>query len=210
MQAEGLHYKANIGNPAALWFVQNISRTYHRRRLPHYYPPGAILFITWRLFGTLPLAVATGSPDDGIRFVEEDRMLDRVTSGPAWLRDARISAVVARALELGDRDYGLYELIAWAIMPNHVHIVIRPKVELPKLTRWLKGSTAHDANEVLRRTGNPFWQYESYDHCVRNSDELTRIIKYVERNPVRAGLAASIETWPWSSAFTGDAPFRTD
>ncbi|HZU28053.1 MAG TPA: hypothetical protein VFA04_21160 [Bryobacteraceae bacterium] len=103
-KAEGLHYNANIGNPAALSFVQNISRTYHRRTLPHYYPPAAILFITWRLFGTLPLGVATGFQDDGIRFAEQDRLLDDATSGPAWLRDARISAVVARALERGDRD----------------------------------------------------------------------------------------------------------
>jgi putative transposase len=83
---------------------------------------------------------------------------------------------------------------------------MRPFRKLSQVTRWIKGSTARSANLLLGRTGRPFWQYESYDRCVRDTNELNRVIRYVERNPVAAGLASSIEDWPWSSAARKLAP----
>jgi REP element-mobilizing transposase RayT len=56
---------------------------------------------------------------------------------------------------------------------------------------------------VLARTGEPFWQREAYDHWVRNETEFERIRRYIEENPVRAGLAATSEEYPWSSAYAG-------
>jgi putative transposase len=85
-------------------------------------------------------------------------------------------------------------------MPNHVHLLMLPQVEVPVLMRWLKGSTARRANRILGRTGQPFWQDESYDHYLRTSDQTGRTIACIERNPVSAGLAPAIERWPWSSA----------
>lgn len=63
----------------------------------------------------------------------------------------------------------------------------------------IKRHTARQCNRLLNREGR-FWQEESYDHCVRNEDELERIIYYVENNPVKAGLAASAALWQFSSA----------
>jgi putative transposase len=179
--------------------------SYHRRNLPHYYPPEAILFVTFRLFGSLPIPkLPTQSPvTAGKAFVAADRALDRATTGPQWLKDPRIAGIVAEAIHQGETNYHLYETFSWVIMSNHVHLVIRPSRPLPQVTRWLKGSTARAANLVLCRTGQPFWAYESYDHCVRNPEELDRIIGYVERNPVTAGLVPSMEDWPWSSANAG-------
>ncbi|MGA2714852.1 MAG: transposase [Bryobacteraceae bacterium] len=170
----------------------------HERRLPHYCPPEAILFLTWRLFGSLR--------DPGKSFAQTDSLLDTVTEGPHWLKDERVADLVAGALDQGENEYRLYERFAWVIMPNHVHVVMRPFRPLPVVMRWIKGSTARSANLLLGRTGKPFWQYETYDHCVRNSDELSRVIRYVERNPVRAGLARAIEEWQWSSASAGQRP----
>ena len=85
-------------------------------------------------------------------------------------------------------------------MPNHVHLLILPKVAVSGITRWLKGSTARRANQLLGRTGLSFWQDESYDHWVRTPKELDRITGYIEDNPVSAGLVGSIDLWPWSSA----------
>lgn len=64
----------------------------------------------------------------------------------------------------------------------------------------LKGNTAREANRVLGRTGEPFWQKESYDHWVRDPAELERIRRYVEHNPVKAGLVREEGEFPWSSA----------
>lgn len=182
---------------------------YHERNLPHYYPPGAILFVTWCLYGSnshrMPRASHTG-----VAFAQSDRLLDRAISGSLWLRDSRIAGIVAETLECGETEYRLYDRFAWVIMPNHVHLVMRPLRELPNVMRWIKGSSARGANLALGRTGKPFWQPESYDHFVRNTGELNRIIRYVERNPVSAGLVASIEDWPWSSAAAGQKAYATE
>ncbi len=53
---------------------------------------------------------------------------------------------------------------------------------------------------VTGRTGRKFRQDESYDHWIRDESELNRVIRYIENNPVRAGLVDRIEDWPWSSA----------
>jgi putative transposase len=52
----------------------------------------------------------------------------------------------------------------------------------------------------LDLTGQPFWQDESYDRLVRDETEFERIARYIEMNPVNAGLAAAPEDFPWSSA----------
>jgi REP element-mobilizing transposase RayT len=85
-------------------------------------------------------------------------------------------------------------------MPNHVQLLILPKEPLPVITRWLKGSTARSANRLLGRTGQPFWQEESFDRWVRNDREFERIARFIEENPVSAGLVNAAALWPWSSA----------
>jgi REP element-mobilizing transposase RayT len=91
-------------------------------------------------------------------------------------------------------------------MPNHVHLLILPQVPVPAITRWLKSWTARQANQLLGLAGQPFWQDESYDHWVRNRRQRDRIVRYIEENPVSAGLAASAEQWGWSSAGGQAAP----
>jgi REP element-mobilizing transposase RayT len=93
---------------------------------------------------------------------------------------------------------------AYVGMPNHVHLLITPAVSLPRITKSLKGITARRANSMLRLTGKPFWQQESYDHLVRNQQEFERIRNYIEANPVRAGLASCASEYRWSSAGKGD------
>ena len=124
----------------------------------------------------------------------------RVSSGPFWLADPRVAEVVENTLLYGDAGRGLYSLRAWAIMPNHLHIVLEPLVVLPDIMRWFKGRTARVANRILGRTGTAFWQDESYDHWIRSERELDETIVYVENNPVRAGFVESPQLWGWSSA----------
>ncbi len=60
-----------------------------------------------------------------------------------------------------------YRLHAWVVIPNHVHLLVTPQVEVPALLRRLKGTSARESNKLLRQTGRPFWQDESYDRLVR-------------------------------------------
>jgi len=173
---------------------------YHRR-LPHFHPGNVYLFVTWRLWGSLPAKTNLATyPSAGHAFVAVDHELDRHASGPDWLRNPRIAEVASRAIVVGDTERHFYELSAWVVIPNHVHLLILPKAPVPVIMRWLKGSTARAANRILGRTGLPFWQDESYDHYLRHRDQLGRTVSCIEQNPVSAGLVCSVEHWPWSSA----------
>jgi REP element-mobilizing transposase RayT len=98
----------------------------------------------------------------------------------------------------GERKFDRYRLHSFVVMPNHVHILVTPRVA----TKWLgplKGYTAHEANRILGVSGH-FWQDESYDHLARSGAEFERVRKYIQNNPVTAGLAAAAKDFPWSSA----------
>ncbi len=173
----------------------------HRRRLPHVYPEGASLFVTWGLHSVLPpsFAVRPGKLAGGQAFAWMDRQLDTVRSGPMYLRQPAIAQLVVKSIRKGVQ-LGHYELYVYVVMPNHVHILIRPHIDPSRLLKSLKGATAREANKLLGRTGEPFWQKESYDHWVRGQAELQRIKAYIENNPVKAGLANVPDEYPWSSA----------
>ncbi|HWC17842.1 MAG TPA: hypothetical protein VG498_12560, partial [Terriglobales bacterium] len=78
--------------------------------------------------------------------------------------------------------------------------LITPRTALATITKALKGKTARQANQILRRTGQPFWQDESFDHWIRSPAQFAKVKSYIERNPVRACLVTSPEQWPYSSA----------
>jgi len=188
---------------------------FYRRKLPHWHPDiseESFLFVTWRLAGSMPRSrmlprLAGGVPPGsacpttpGRAFLAFDREVDKAAFGPVWLRDDRVARMVADALLYGESGRHFYQLRAWVVMPNHVHVLLRPTSSMPVITRWLKGSTARQANLILGRTGESFWQDESFDHRVRDEVELDRIVRYVEHNPVSAGLAGNPRDWAWSSA----------
>ncbi len=198
----------------------------YRRNLPHVQPPGATFFITFRLTGSLPAAViatlyaeaervrtelerAPNSPQRAERlylaerqfFAEWDAALDR-GEGPDWLRNPEVAKLVTDNMHYfaGKR----YDLLAYCIMSNHVHVVLAPLLKaegtyypLAQIMHTMKGYTAGQANQLLGRTGE-FWLHESYDHYVRDQAELERIIAYVVNNPVKAGLVADWQAWPWT------------
>lgn len=86
-------------------------------------------------------------------------------------------------------------------MSNHVHVLVTIHHEhrpFHLTLKSLKGYSARKANEVLNRTGQPFWQSESYDHVVRDAAAFNRIVAYILNNPVKAGFIESWEDWPHS------------
>jgi putative transposase len=199
----------------------------YRRHLPHIQPPGATLFVTYRLVDSMPKTVqeellaeilATRRRLDQIEdaakratiayeeqrrmFGRWDAVLDKATSGPRWLSEPAVAQVVRGSLHHLDGD--VYDLDTYCIMSNHSHVVFTPLAKddetyhaLPAIMQSLKGFTARKANDILGRKGQ-FWQHESYDHVVRDEAELLRIRRYVLENPVKAGLVAHWQEWPWS------------
>ena len=127
-----------------------------------------------------------------------DRILDCACTGPLFLRITGLAKMVMDAIYY--RDQGSYRLHAFVVMPNHVHLLMTPREAVSQVMQSLKRFTAREGNRMLGLTGQPFWQGESYDRLVRNDTEFDRIVHYIERNPVTAGLAATPEEFPWSSA----------
>jgi len=176
---------------------------YYERNLPHWHPEGRAIFLTWRLHGSLPRGfvgrVRERVKRPGKQFLIADVELDKAATGPRWLHEPRIARCVAAAIRRGAK-LGQYVLHAYVVMPNHVHILLEPLASLRKITLGIKGASAREANRALRRTDKAFWQDESFDHWVRNGAQFERIRGYIEQNPVKAGLVAPAEDWPWSSA----------
>lgn len=186
-----------------------------RGYLPHLETQEAIYFVTFRLADSLPKELVlqllqerdtiqnarfaeTTTPGDLSRIRElralmkkAERCLDR-GHGQCYLRGSRIAGTVADGLRHfhGQR----YRLIAWCVMPNHVHVLFSPLREhtLDAILHSWKSYSAHRANALLARTG-PFWQREYFDHLVRDQSSLRKITQYIRENPQRANLV----NWPW-------------
>jgi len=94
-----------------------------------------------------------------------------------------------------------YLLSAWCVMPDHSHAVLTPLGEwtLAKIMHGWKSFTAHGINALLDRKGQ-VWQTEGFDHLIRTADHFAGFVRYVERNPVEAGLCHCAGEWPLSSA----------
>ena len=127
-----------------------------------------------------------------------DALLD-AGHGSCMLRDPRLARIAEAALWYFDGRR--YRLIAWVIMPNHVHVLIQtlPGHPLSHIVHSWKSFTSKEANALLARTGR-FWQPEYFDRAIRDEHHLTTAIRYIHENPVKAGLVASSEDWLFSSA----------
>ena len=174
-------------------------RGWHSRGyLPHFDSAETIQFVTFRLADSLPRAVAESLAKSPDNLAETDRSLDSGFGG-CWLKEPAVAQLAEDALLHFDGQR--YHLLAWCIMPNHVHAVVEP-IEGNRLGMILhtwKSFSAKQANRTLGRAG-PFWHKDYFDRFIRNEGHLARTVEYVENNPVKAGLASTASTWPWSSA----------
>jgi putative transposase len=172
-----------------------------RGYLPHFDSPETVQFVTFRLADSLPRVAVEALllHDDGIQLIDE--RLD-AGIGACWLGRSEIASLLQKALMHFDGDR--YKLLAWCVMPNQVHVIVEMtgEMSLSDIVKSWKSFTARQANVLLGRSG-AFWHPDYFDRFMRNEGHLARTIDYVESNPVKAGLAASANDWPWSSA-----PFR--
>jgi len=192
--------------------------TVHKRYgayLPHWTTKNGIYAVGFRLADSLPrksreqiiaeredivqTAKAMGrelAPKERLRLIQlksskVEKFLHR-GYGECWLKQDRIASIVASAFNFfnGSR----YKLYAWCIMPNHVHIIVQPHADhsLSSILHSWKSFTAKQANVILGRIGS-FWIRESYDHVIRNADDLRYQIEYAWSNPEMAGM----HNWKW-------------
>src|SRR5579864_3851198 len=127
--------------------------TMYERRLPHFEAVGHPLFVTFRLYGSLPPSrvFPPARLTSGQAFVAMDRLLDHARAGPFYLRQPEVAYLVIQALYDGETRFHRYQLHAFVVMPNHVHLLVTPSVPARRWLGPLKGFTAHESNRILGR-----------------------------------------------------------
>jgi len=182
---------------------------YSRGYLPHFDGGEIPQFITARLFDSLPQNILQRFQLElerkGIENIEYETrkqiegFLDK-GYGECFLRNEKIAKITADALLFHAEKK--YKLIAWVVMPNHIHFLAVPfeNIELAEITHSIKSYTAKESNKILNRTGK-FWQRESFDRYIRNYEHFIKTIDYIENNPVKAKLCDNYTDWKFSSAF---------
>lgn len=203
---------------------------YYHRKLPHFQPSEATFFVTFRLAGSVPVEtlrrlrknydlVEKGIPAQsdltererreliyGAQkrlFAATDEFLDTHPNEPYWLKEKKVAEIAAEAMHF--RDGQQYELHAYTIMPNHVHMLMTLLLKAPvlhKVMQDLKKYSGLHCNRQIGREGQ-FWENESYDHVVRSEEEFFRILNYILLNPVKAKFVKEWHEWPFTFAKAG-------
>jgi REP element-mobilizing transposase RayT len=184
---------------------QWLSRGY----LPHFDLPNLVQSITFRLADSLPQTVLDKIARELVALSESERQMKRerriaayldAGHGACWIKDPRVANLIENALLHFDGQR--YRLLAWCVMPNHVHALVETKDGFPlsEIIHSWKSFTANEANKILGRTGD-FWQREYHDRFIRDDDHYRNMVVYIENNPVKAGLAKTAEVWRYSSAW---------
>lgn len=172
LQGAPSHRGWRLGGDAA-WAPNSCPMGNIRRRgyLPHIESPGRPYMLTYRRHA--------------------QRTVDLGRSGPAHLIENTLLC----------RQRVDYDLFAWCVMPDHVHLVLLPLrgLRLPDILKYIKGYSARRINRSLGRTGS-LWQEETYDSIIHSDRQRDEAVEYVVSNPVRAGLCARVDDWRWSSA----------
>jgi putative transposase len=99
------------------------------------------------------------------------------------------------------RERGFYELRAFALMPDHLHVLITPSDEttIEKAMQMIKGGSAHQVG-IERPQQFPIWHRGFHDRWIRDAEQFWQAKSYIEQNPVKARLVGTAEQYPWSSA----------
>jgi len=201
---------------------------FYRRNLPHFQLKDGIYSVVFRLYGSLPAEIVMRLQDEFRQRIQSERRrgslpvelsalyeshfrtfdaLLHASTKPDWLSYNDIARITEKAIRFWDNIR--YTLICYCIMPNHVHLILslqgqevhtqskkNPYV-LTDILHSIKRYSARKSNAFLQRSGI-FWQHESYDHIIRDSEELHRSVEYVINNPVSAGMVQRWEDWKWT------------
>lgn len=177
--------------------------------LPHWQQPGATYFITFRLADSVPATLrhhwerereqwllnhpqpwsSETEAQYHQRFSKQmDQWLD-AGYGECVLREPETRTLLVSSLQHFDDDRHFHH--AWVIMPNHVHCLttLYPAARLEKVVKSWKGFSAKSINEHLSRTGS-LWQEDYFDRLIRDADHFANCVRYIRRNPAKAGLKA--------------------
>lgn len=200
------------------------------RKLPHFDHEGATFFVTYRLENSIPadiarkykieraneVAIVKKSQTDDKKqqlmnierkyFLKFEALLDHPTFGDRYLDEQEYATIIKDIIHEYDGKY--YQLDAYCVMPNHVHLLIDTSIQidvdgslpakyqyLKDIMRRIKSKSAVFINR-LRRTQGQLWEEESYDRYIRNTLHHQSVVNYIVQNPIKAGLSTLEKPYP--------------
>ncbi len=182
--------------------------TKYRRNLPHIQTDNCVLFITYRLAFSLPKQFISDYQEIKKKknkqsdFEYYDEFIGSYSDSPKFLNDDKVAEIVKECFHFWHNKR--YELICYCIMPNHIHILIKPLQDeegryylLNKIVYTWKSFTAKKINLVIGKSGK-IWCDEHYDHVIRTEEEFRNTVLYVMNNPVKASLCGEVTEWKHS------------
>ena len=192
---------------------EEIGKWHTRGYLPHYESGHVIQMVTFRLADSLPRHAAERLAEEIDTVQGNAAYRKRIESyldaghGKCLLGDPRAAEIVEDSFRVFDGKR--YELHAWVIMPNHIHVLVRMLAShtLGNAVRGWKSFTARKINELLGHEGS-VWQEVYWDRYIRNERHYEQAVAYIHENQTKAGLSTCIKDWRFSSARLG-APERT-
>ena len=182
---------------------------HNRGYIPHFDAPKLIQHVSFHLADSLPkqkvkqvLTNVEALPLNSQRLAKIQRWQELLDAGHGCclLRHAKFANIVQDCLLFGDDER--YRLLAWVVMPNHVHALIEQQEgwSLSKVVQGWKGYSSREIHRLDADAMRPLWQRDYWDRFIRDEGHFRAVKRYIENNPVRAGLVASAEQWRWSSA----------
>jgi len=184
--------------------------TWHSRGyLPHWEAGETPQAITFRLADSLPQSLLVrwreelAHLDNCARTLERRLRIERALDqgrGASLLRRPELAQIVEDAFLFGDASR--YHLLAWVIMPNHVHVLVTPSGEwtLSSILEGWKSVTARRINAMIGGTGK-VWAREYFDRKIRNPEHYDNVMNYMAANPVKARLCNAPQEWRFSSSW---------
>jgi putative transposase len=186
---------------------------HNREYLPHFESHEVVQHVTFHLADSLPKEILHDLELQLKSTPPEKRDAERRKRVEAWadaghgscvLREPHVATMVEESFLRFDGER--YRLLAWVVMPNHVHVLFQPMDDCTVaqiVASWKKFSARQICDywrtQALTLRG-PVWHREYWDRYIRHEGHFARVIDYIHSNPVKAGLVAKPEDWPWSSA----------
>ncbi len=154
--------------------------------LPHIDINGTHQFVTFRTKDSLDnflKKTLSHDSENSIRQYKIDQYLDFSQHG-AYLNDSIINELKQYFLSY---DQKIFDIFAFSIMPNHIHILFKQRDSLSSIMSIIKGGSSYIANKALKRKGK-FWANNYYDRAIRDEKHFWIVYKYIKNNALKANL----------------------
>lgn len=179
-----------------------VPEEWYRRKIPHRNKIGLVQFITFRLADSLSQEKLRQIEEELKQLPPEKIDTERRKKMQYWLdqgmgacslANPKMAEVIQNALF--HHDGNKYDLLAWSIMPNHVHVLIKTNADLDRIIqswksftgRWaMQNNSSH--NLGIKKDAKRFWSDVNWDRFIRDEDHFYNTVNYILNNPYKAKL----------------------